>query len=334
MSKSLAIKTLIYSIILTVISMGVMIFYANNKMVVIAESAYGDVKEGEEKEGGNIAILELMPTNPVGGSFTVKVPEKVKAEDIVVANRISDREIWIYVDRTHGLDYNGVKIEGDVSDILSAYLEEVRGGVWFKFQMKGVYECVTTLENGVLSVRTGRPKEMYDKVVAVDCDGTGVAKDVISKLCQKLTDAGVKVYDLSDSTTRLADESKSDLTHELEADFYIYLQTGKSDDTSYYGVDAYYNEEFFTPDLDGAMLSDMVVRNIVLNTYTTGHMPSPYTEQYEELRQMYIPTSAIIIGYTSNPEESLLLGKESYRDRIAEGIFNGIKEIYLSGEEE
>ncbi|MBO4376782.1 MAG: N-acetylmuramoyl-L-alanine amidase [Lachnospiraceae bacterium] len=331
MSKSLARKSLIWSIMLTVVLMGAMLYYSSQKMVVIANSALQYTGE-EDGEPTNVRPINLVPSGYENGNFTLKVPEGVKAEDVIVDNKITDREIWIYVDRTVSGDFGEANIEGDVSSVLSGYLQEVRGGVWFKLQMKGLYECLSTLENGSLTVTVGRPKDMHDKVLVLDGAGDAITSDILAKLEEKLEADDIRVYNLLKTNKSLNVSGKLGIANGVDADFYIKLQTDTDLNQDYYGVDAYYNEEFFTPKLDGARLADAIERNLVMSVYTTGHKPLGMTEDYSELSMAKIPAVIMTVGYTSNPEESLLLNKESYRNRVVDGIYNGICEIY-AGEE-
>ena len=328
MSKSLATKTLIWSLILTVTLMGAMVFYATHKMVVIANSASQFKSADEDGEPSNVTILTLSNTDVDSSAFTLKVPETVKAEDVLIDNKIADGEIWMYVDRTEAVDYPEKVIEGNVSGIITAYLQEVRGGVWFKLRMNGLYECLSTLEDGVLSITTGSPKDMYDKVVAIDCDSDVISSDIAAKLEEKLENDDIRVYNLTKASKALPAAKKLGIANGINADFYLKIQTDTDLNTEYYGVDSYYNGEFYTPELDGAVLADTIERCLVLKVFTTGHTPIGVTEDYTELDCAEIPAAVITVGYTSNPQESLLLNKESYRDRIAEGLYEGILKIY------
>ena len=328
MSKSLARRTLIWSLILTVTLMGAMVYYATHKMVVIANSASQFTDAGEDGEPSNVSILTLVSADTEASAFTLKVPETVKAEDVIIDNKIADGEIWIYVDRTESVDYPEKAIEGDVSGIITAYLQEVRGGVWFKLRMNGLYECLSTLEDGVLSITIGRPKDMYEKVVAIDCDGGVISSDIAAKLEEKLEAEDIRVYNLTKTSKTITAEKKLGIANGIDADFYLKIQTDTDLNPEYYGVDSYYNGEFYTPELDGAVLADTIERCLVLKVFTTGHTPIGMTEDYTELDCAQIPAAVMTVGYTSNPQESLLLNKESYRDRIAEGLYDGILEIY------
>ena len=328
MSKSLARKTLIWSLILTVTLMGAMVFYATRKMVVIANSASQFTEADQDGEPSNVTILTLVDTDGETSAFTLKVPETVKAEDVIIDNKIADGEIWIYVDRTEALDYPEKSIEGNVSGIITAYLQEVRGGVWFKLRMNGLYECLSTLEDGVLSITIGRPKDMHDKVVAIDCDSDVISSDIAAKLEKKLEDADIRVYNLTKASKAIDASNKIDIANGIDADFYLKIQTDTDLNPDYYGVDSYYNKEFYTPELDGAVLADTIERCLVLKVFTTGHAPIGVIEDYTELDCAQIPATVMTVGYTSNPQESLLLNKESYRERIADGLYEGILEVY------
>lgn len=328
MSKSLSIKTLIWSLAVTILFMGLMLFYSANKMVVIADSASKYVTSDEEGELLNVEVMTLSQKEGIPNSFTIQVPTDVVAESIIVENQILDREIWLYFDRTKASDFGDYTIEGDVSDVLSAYLQEVRGGVWIKLQMRGLYECVTTLENGELTVTTGKPAEIYGKIVVLDCVENGLSKDISIKLSKLLDENQIKVYNLSESKDKMSLDQKIEIANDAEADMYIKIQTDTDLNPDYYGVDSYYNEEFFTPMLDGATLADAIERNLVFNVYTTGHLPIGDASSYEELSKANIPAIVLTVGYTSNAEENLLLNKDSYRRRVAEGIYNGICEVY------
>jgi len=332
MSKSLSVKTLIVSIIITVMSMTVMFLYSANKMVVIADSASDYISDDEEGDIINVEVMDIRGTNPEANAFTINVPSEVKAETVIVENKTLDRELWIYLDRVDISDFESANVEGNVTPILSAYLQEVRGGTWIKFQMRGLFECVTTLENGVLSITANKPKSIYDKVLVLDSDGSDTADAVVELVRAKLDNYGAKVYCANTLEENLSVKRRLGIAEDSDADFYLKIQVASSDDSELYGVDSYYNENYFTPILDGAALADTIERNLVLNTYTTGYSPLGGSNAYEELSIARLPAVLINIGYSSNPQESLLLNKDSYRERIAEGIYNGICEKYAGRE--
>ena len=45
-----------------------------------------------------------------------------------------------------------------------------------------------------------------------------------------------------------------------------------------------------------------------------------------------VPVTLVEVGYMTNPEEDVLLSKDSYRNKITEGIANGI-DLYFENKD-
>lgn len=327
MSKRLSKITLICSLVIFVCCMGVMLYYADNKMIVIAGVA-SDVSSGEDADSRKVTLLTIEHSDDTGEYFTIQMPEGMKPDRVAVENRYMDREIWIYIDRATIYDFTDTKIVGDVHSILSAYLQQAKDGLWIKMQMTGLYECETSLENGTLRVLAGKPKEFHERIAVIDAAENEISKDVAKRVKKRFEDSDIFVYFSGMDDASASPEKRIGLANDAKADFFLHIDTASAEDSDTFGIYGEYNKDLFTPEMDGYTLLDEVIRETVLSTYSTGHKPLPGGDEELLLKNAEVPSAILYIGYTSNPQENLLLQKESYRERIAEGIYNGVCKVY------
>ncbi len=52
------------------------------------------------------------------------------------------------------------------------------------------------------------------------------------------------------------------------------------------------------------------------------------TENFIVLRQSNIPASLCEIGFVTNPEEAAKLGSSEYRQKVAQAVYNSLKELF------
>lgn len=332
-------------------AMFVMLIFAANKTIVIA-----DMSPEQSVSGGNAlngeGIVQIKPlsideTAEESGSFCIPLPKGIKAENVVIENRYMDEELWLYLQCEDTDFFEENALTGDTSFIREGSYEIQRGRLLLKLKMQQVLEYRSTLENDMLVIACCEPWEMYDYIVVLDPAGgggrTGLAgdelqeKDVafsVAKLVQKkLAMSNVRVYLTRTEDVDLPEERRLALLDAVKADIYIGVGAAKSEEEpDSYGILCYYNEEYFIPDFGNIQLADILTREVTIasSNRAAGLVPA---ESDSLLKQITIPAVKLSVGYLSNPKEQVLLGQESYQEKLAEGILTALKKVCQELEE-
>ncbi len=285
------------------------------------------------------SALELRQTES-GGSFMIPLPENVRAEDVIMENRYMERELWIHIQSEDALFYGENAVSGDTSAILEGRYEIQPDGILLKFTMDRLQEYRSTMNDEILEVAGCKPEEMYPFIVVIDPVGGGsenglcgyayMEKELalqIAKLVQKncaLSD--VKLYFTRTEDIEVAAEERTALIRDVGADFYIRIGAAENAaEEGIYGIQCYYNEEYFIPGFGNVELADIVTRAVTIaaSNRALGLIPA---EEDSILKEINVPAVQLSVGYLSNEQERDLLQQEAYLEKLAEGILNAIGE--------
>lgn len=338
LGKENMLITFVLWVILCAAAMTSMLHLSAHKTVVIA-----DMPQNQAGLTAGIAqmdhAMELRPTES-GGSFVIPLPENVRAEDVIMENRYMERELWVHIQSEDTQFYGENAVSGDTSAILECRYEIQPDGVLLKFAMNSLQEYHSTMNDHVLEVAGCKPGDMYPFIVVIDPVGggseTGLCSYVyrekelalrIAKMVQMncfLSD--VKLYFTRTEDMEVSAEERIALIRDLGADFYIRIGAAENpEDESIYGIQCYYNEEYFIPGFGNVDLADIVTRDvtIVSSNRAQGLIPA---EEDSILKDINIPAVQLSVGYLSNGRERNLLQQEAYLEKVAEGIINAIDE--------
>lgn len=327
--------------------MASMLYVASRKTIVIADT----VREESSMEAGTAGNQEtndhaLLFVEEKEEKDCIRIPlEKgTKAESVVMENRYTDRELWIYLQDASEEFYEVNPICGDLAPMQKGSFETNRDGVVLKLSMDDVLEYRSTMENDTLVVAYYKPVELYEQIVVVDPAGGGsetgstaagysekeVALQVAKQLQKRPEQEGIKIY-----FTRLEDEDVSEeerlaLVEAVDADVFIRIRACEdASHPEYYGIHGFFNEEYFVPEFGNVQLADILTRNVTVSASNRAIGLTPASED-SILYDLEIPAAEICVGYLSNEQESALLQQEFYQQKLAEGLANAILEVYTN----
>lgn len=353
MSHKLRIQTLICSLIFSVGAMAVMLYYSANKMIVIADVA----QDGENSSSGNNFEdntvhgkhetdkfrLQMNESSESTNYMCVPLPEGLKAEQVIIENYYMNRQIRIFLrDVPRDFYENGV-ISGNLQQITSAEVEYTKEGAWLFFDLTEVYESRSILENNFLYVEFVNPREIYDKIVVIDAGHGGedagfvteeisereITIDIAQKLKDKLDTTDIKVYYTGMDESNPSDEERVHIANAVKADMFISIHVEYDEDNpKNYGTGALYNSSFFIPGFGSIELADLMERETVTSISGKGLGLFAADEECYILQHASVPATILQVGYLSNHQEAILLQKDDYRQRIADGIYNGIMKAF------
>lgn len=346
MQHNLMRNTAICSVIFAMAAIGIILYLSAGKVITISNVAQDEVQKSDARSENEKETQARMLTFVLGTSNTsylrIPLPKECKAEDIVIENHYMDQELCILVSGAKEEFYVENAISGNRETVEQGSYEPDGDGVKLRFQLTGVFEYRTILENSDLYVSFLSPREMYDKIVVIDpaCGGMNqgyaegglLEKDINLKIAQKLKEkldkTDIKAYYTRMDDVNPEEESRVTLANAAKADMYIRIQVDAAEDDSVYGTTAVYNDDYFIPGFGSVELADMLEREVVTSIKGKAlGLCEAGAEDYA-LRYVTIPAATIKVGCITNKQEAILLGREEYYDRIATGIYNAILKIY------
>lgn len=318
-----------------------MMITAANKTIVIADSASAEQTPGAE-EVAVVQEVSLEETESEDGVFLIPLESGTKAGNVVVENSYLDRELRIFIGGADAQFYTSHSVQGDVSPIVKAVSKVQKSGVLLCLQADSIYEFQTSMDGDVLKIKTNKPKDIYSMVVVIDpeeCELPAAAssekeqEELTLAVCRLLSEQwdaeNVKLYFTRTKEHTATDAERVDLVEDTEADIYIGLAVAEDEDVSKYGIGGRYNQEYFIPEFGNVELADILTRNVTIavNNRAIGLWG---TEEDSVLNGLQIPAACVELGYTSNAQENELLTQESYRQKLATGVAEAVREVYTS----
>lgn len=340
-------KVLIKAAIFSLISISAMFYRSATKHIVISDAAGTSIEGGTGAEGYNLLVNRSVPKGKEG-MLIIPLSKSVGSDDIVLEDRYMDHELLIYIDGREEDFYRGSPIKTDLNNIESAICRtgSDSGSVCLEFKLDGLYANESSLtENGNIEVRFFRPYDEYDKIVVVDSAMSGnddgcvsgdlKEKDVaislaqeIKSISEKSEDRSIKFYYtcLSDSAVDI--EKRQALIKETKADLLVCLGSQLSEGSNLSGIRTTYNDCFFLRKLNNAQFADIMEKNCVAKSGMDAIGIDPCDESDVMLMDSVIPSCRVLAGVLDSEKDSRFLKDKNYRNRIAQGIYQGIVEAF------
>ena len=287
----------------------------------------------EQADNGQYADWTVMERIKIDGAdyFSLELPSNVGLNDISIENHYRDRALLIRIKKASAEYFVNAALKGNISDIAVAAWKVKDGEVLLSLQMSGIWEYEVSQENGTLVVNKCKAGEKYAAVVVLDpVVSEGVSEDITALLSeavvQKAAEEGIKVYVTRGNGGDRSEAERLALIVDSEPDYVLEITAASDSDSSKYGMSAVYNEKYFDPECDNVHVADILLRSIANAASNRADSIEDASED-SLLRLVRMPAAGINIGYISNTKECELLGNEGYRNRIADGIVSGIKEL-------
>lgn len=272
----------------------------------------------------------------------IPLPGEMKASDITIENYYMDQELWILLDGGEGGFYEENAISGNQEMIRDGIYEEQEEGLRLRFKLTGIFEYRSILENQELYISFLSPREAYEQIVVIDpaCGGshTGLTQGelvekeinlaIAEKLREKLDKTDIKAYYTRVDDVNPGQESRVRLANETRADLYIRIELDENEDSGVYGTTVVYNEDFFIPGFGSPELAKLLEEEVVDSVKGKGLGLRGARESETALRQALVPAVSLKAGCATNKQEAILLTREDYQEKIAQGIYNAILKAY------
>ena len=351
MQSKLMKKTMVPCSAFVTVAMAVMLYFCANRVVVVADVAQDEVVQAAEADAdttvpvdGNRIGIDRNSENT--NYFCIPIPSDVRVEEVTIENHYMDRQLWVSIDPEKMLEedvfYESNSVYGNCEKVVDGYFEVEDGKVCLRFQLTDVYEYHSIFENNTLYIEFVSPKEVYDKIVVIDPaygrEDTGAATETIlakditlnvaKALKDKLDKTDIKVYYTRMDDSNPAAEYRVRLADSTRADMLIRIEVNSAESSKKYGTEAVYNSRFFIPGFGSVELADLLEREVVtaIRGKANGLVEAEQTDTV--VSEATVPAAAIKVGYLTNGQESILLQREDYIQRIAEGIYQTILKAY------
>lgn len=333
--------------------MSVMLYYAATKTVGVADLAQDEVvRPSVQKEEGAPAVptkeneIAIDRTEMSTNYFCIPMPESVKAEEVVLENHYMDKELWVCISTEQPKNYEAFYREGSVygncENVTDGRFETEKERICLRFALNGVYEYRSIFEDHTLYVEFVSSKEVYEKIIVIDpgyggeeqgitADGVlskNITLDIAKALKTMFDESDIKVYytRMDDSNPAVAD--RVELAAATKADMMIRIEVSGDENSKLYGTSAVYNSKFFIPGFGNVELADLLEREVVTSISGKACGLIESSEEDRVVNSATVPAAAIRVGYLTNSQEAILLQREDYIRRIAEGIYNAVMKAY------
>lgn len=323
------------------VSMCLMLVTANKKTIVIADGSY---EKGSSDAAGEQAEHEteipLLSTEEGTGIFLIPLEKNIKAEDVVVENCYMEREMHIFIGGAKEEFYEECSVQGDVANILWAGRENRKKGIFLNLRMDDVYEYRTSMDGEYLRIESCDPHEMYRLLVVVDSmeggqsvgggtRGDGLISEVCQMLPKQLNREEIRLYFISGGDKIYSVEERLAFVEAVQADLFLSIGVARDEDAARYGICGWYNEDYFIPEFGNVEFADIVTRNV---TIACGNRAVGLKSVADDsiLHMLHIPAAGVELGNLTNEQERILLSQGGYREKLAQGIAEAVREVYTN----
>lgn len=136
------------------------------------------------------------------------------------------------------------------------------------------------------------------------------------------------IYDLDLKTLKqkkVSDiKNRVKIGNESSADIFVSIHLNKIPESQYNGWQTFYNEK----SEQGKKLATLIQTNLNESIQTENNRVSSKIENIYIIEHVEIPTTIVECGFLSNEEEKEKLLDDSYQNRLAWGIYNGIIDYF------
>ena len=136
------------------------------------------------------------------------------------------------------------------------------------------------------------------------------------------------IYDLDSNTLKqkkISDiRNRVKIGNESSADIFVSIHLNKIPQQQYYGWQTFYNKN----SEQGQKLAKQIQENLNEAIQKENKRVAAKIENIYIINNVEIPTTIVECGFLSNPQEKELLLTDSYQNRLAWGIYNGIIDYF------
>ncbi len=322
-------------VIFFVIAMSIMLYTAFCTTTDIKEGSEINpetelVKE-EDTKINDKKILNIAPEGSEQEYLCIPLSADITEEHLILEANYVEHQLYITIDGLEEDFYENNRITGNSSYIDKILYSYHKGKTKLQMQLSGLYEHNAFCKNNTLYLEFNLPREQYDKIIVLDADNFpgDIPLSILKRLKEKLDQTDIKVYYTRLDASNPSEEKRVALANLSKADMLISIRVNNEiENPEKYGIQTVYNANFFIPRLSSVDLADIIEKNVCRETGGTARGLIAADTNRILVNNASVPVSVIEVGYVSNKKEKGLLEDDSYVDKLAEGIYNGIIDAY------
>jgi len=266
----------------------------------------------------------------------------IAVESIIYENDYLNRKYAITLDKNYGALFGEGSLK--VNDGLIETVEVIQteeGLTKIVIQSTAVYEYRVEKVASKIEIKAYRPKELYDKIIVVDPGHGGKDPGAVAgglyektlnlKVANYLKnlleeDGSVQVYytRLNEAYPTLQD--RCDLANEVEADFFLSIHNNAYN-SSHTGTETLYSPLEKTGSVTSLDLAGIFQKAVVAITGMKDRGVKKRENLYV-LKHTETPAIIVEIGFLTNAHDAALLSEDSFLEKAAKGLYNGIVETF------
>ncbi|MCR4690437.1 MAG: N-acetylmuramoyl-L-alanine amidase [Lachnospiraceae bacterium] len=198
--------------------------------------------------------------------------------------------------------------------------------------LRGLYPRIVVLDPACGGDRKGLWARWEDAGVQKEITEKEIVLDVALRAEKILQEKEVYTVLTRRDDTDVPEDDRVASANDIPADLFVGLHLDSQQDSAIYGISASYNEDFYMPEYDsGTFAYDMV--SSISQKANEKALGIESKEESTTLRKIMVPGTDISLGCISNMQEVRLLSREDYRQRLAEGIAEGVMTAFTKMEE-
>ncbi|MCR5281872.1 MAG: N-acetylmuramoyl-L-alanine amidase [Lachnospiraceae bacterium] len=178
---------------------------------------------------------------------------------------------------------------------------------------------------------TATEEDREDEILLTEKD---FALDVALRTKALLEKEDIFVIMTREGDTEEELKDRVDRANILPADFFVSLHLSLKDDSQLHGMSVIYNDQFYSRGYGSGDLAEQLLESVTEKTMEKPLGIFPCEEEDEEVRMIVMPGVRLEMGCISNRQEIKLLGRDDYRQKVAEGICEGLKKAFESRQTE
>ena len=138
------------------------------------------------------------------------------------------------------------------------------------------------------------------------------------------------IYDAESKTIRekkISDmKNRVKIGNESSGDIFVSIHLNKIDQSKYYGWQTFYKNG----SEESKKLAEQIQNNLNNTIQRENHRKPAKLNNIYLMKHIEIPICLVECGFLSNPEEEKLLQEDEYQEKLAWGIYSGIKDYFLN----
>lgn len=291
---------------------------------------------------GNVDNL----TSASGASVCFTLPKAISSSAVKNADKYWNKKFTVTIngDYTEYLKEHPISIRDKVVTKYAVTLNS-SGNTQITFTTSKLQGYKVNVEDNVVWINVGNPKDIYQNIVVLDCGhggydsgalgGSVKEKDLnytilytYAKSYFNKESSNVKAYWTRRDDTFVSLNDRAAYAKSIGADLFISLHMNSAASTAK-GTEVYYsasNNSTLKNGLNSKTMASMLLKEVVSVMGTTNR--GVKTAQYVVIHKNTVPAVLIELGFISNSSDRSKLTNANYQKKVAKKIYETTEEIF------